>query len=88
MGEAWNEVSLKDARGSLDKEVYAVVEGLVKDKGWRLRAQGHKYAVYCPCIDGRANFITLPGTSRNPGNAAKRVKRSASRCPDRHELMK
>lgn len=89
MSEAWAEARLQNARGSLDKEVYEVVEDLVKTQGWRLREQGHKYAIYCPCTDDeRANFITLPGTSRNPGNAAKRVKRSASRCPDRHELMK
>lgn len=87
MGEPWDEVPLKSARPSLDKEVYDVVEDLVKNRGWRLREQGHKYAVYCPCTEGRANFITLPGTSKNPGNAAKRIKRSASRCPDRHELM-
>lgn len=88
MDEPWDEASLKDARPSLDKEVYEVVVDLVKNQGWRLRKQGHKYAVYCPCTDMRANFITLPGTSKNPGNAARRVKRSASRCPDRHELMK
>jgi hypothetical protein len=88
MGEAWDEVGLKDARPSLDKEIYDVVAELVKNHGWRLREQGHKYAIYCPCTEDRANFITLPGTSKNPGNAARRVKRSASRCPDRHELMK
>ncbi|MGU3586393.1 hypothetical protein ACLBYD_24890 [Rhodococcus sp. C26F] len=88
MGEGWAEASLPDARDSLNKEVYAVVEDLVKKQGWRLRKQGHAYALYCPCEDERANFITVPGTSKNPGNAAKRLKRSASRCPDRHELMK
>lgn len=88
MAESWEEASLKDARRSLDQEVYEVVADLVKNKGWRLREQGHKYALYCPCKDGRANFITLPGTSKNPGNAAKRVKRSASRCPDQHDLIK
>lgn len=89
LGEPWEQASLKDVRKTLDKEVYDVVEHLVKKGGWRLRKQGHAYGLYCPCTDDeRANFIALPGTSKNPGNAAKRVRRSAARCPDRHELMK
>lgn len=88
MGEAWPEARLKDLRGSVDPEVYKVVEHFVKKVGWRLRKQGHSYAIYCPCAGEMGDFVTVPGTSKNPGNAAKRVKRSALKCPDRHELIK
>ncbi len=42
MGEGWVEASLPDARDKLDKEVYAVVEKLVKKQGLdRSRSGGH-----------------------------------------------
>ncbi|OAH43496.1 hypothetical protein AYJ66_04360 [Dietzia cinnamea] len=88
MSDGWSSASLKDARRSLAKEIYDVVEVLVKDEGWRLRVQGHKYALYCPCTHDRANFITIPGTPKNAKDAARRIKRSAAKCPDRHALMK
>lgn len=87
MDGGWNQDSLADARRSLAKEVYVVVELLVKEHGWRLRKQGHKYGLYCPCTEGRANFIPIPGTPKNPVHAARRIKRLAAHCPDRHELM-
>lgn len=53
------------------------------------REQGHKYAVYCPCTAGRANFRNAPRDIQEPWKRRQAgKKRSASRCPDRHELMK
>jgi hypothetical protein len=84
----WDETVLRDARSQLDKEVFDVVEKLVKEKSFKLRKQGHKFGLYCPWIPPpheRAHFISIPGTARNPGNAAKRVSRAAKRCPEQHE---
>lgn len=86
MGKSGDEIGLPEARRGLVKEIYAVVEDLVRNKGWRLKQQGHKYAIYCPCgADGA--FITLPGTPRKAGATAKMIRRKSSHCPDRHELM-
>lgn len=86
MGKSGDEIGLVEARRGLVKEIYVVVEELVRDDGWRLRQQGHKYALYCPCGSEGA-FLTLPGTARNAGAAAKIVRRKSKHCPDRHELM-
>lgn len=88
VGGGW-ESSLGEARNQLDKEVFDVVEKLVKEKGFKLRKQGHKFGLYCPWIPppgDRAHFISIPGTAKNPGNAAKRVQAAAKRCPGQHDF--
>lgn len=88
MGGDWDEPLLRAARSQLDKEVFAVVEDLVRHRGFRLRKHGHKFGLYCPWIpppDDRAHFISIPGTAKNPGNAGKRILRAAQRCPGQHE---
>lgn len=82
MASDWVEVSLETARRGLKKEIYDVVEEWT-GKGWRLREQGHKYALYCPC--GRT-WVRVDGTPRNPGSAARAIARSCSRCPQHPEL--
>lgn len=80
----------RDHRGEVDDEVYdAVLEAV--EAGWMLAKQGHKWRLYCPCgtrdgADGAA--CSVPGTSRNPGNAARRLRRNLERCPDSHPLIR
>lgn len=79
----------KECRRELDKEVFEVVVELYR-RGWKVRRQGHKFRLYCPCENrehgGRS--IAVPGTSAKPVTQARRLRRNAEHCPDRHELMK
>lgn len=84
-GPPWKDVDPSTIRnGSVPKDVLAVVKDLCA-KGWRLREQGHKYALYCPCGPGGA-WIRVDGTTNGP-RAARRIREKAKRCPDLHELM-
>lgn len=71
-----------DARQELKAEVYSVVKDLMANE-WRLRRQGHKFKLYCPC---GAVKLTVNGTPQNAANHAKRLRRLAAHCPDRHDL--
>ncbi len=53
------------------------------DQGWTIRKQGHALRLYCPCgaSDGT---IVVPGSPRNAGNAARRIRQDVARCPERH----
>lgn len=53
----------------------------LEEAGWTIRRQAHKATLYCPC---GADTIPVPGTPKNFGNAARRIRREAARCPDRH----
>jgi hypothetical protein len=48
VGGDWDESLLRDTRTQLNKEVFAVVEKLIKEKGFKLRKQGHKFGLYWP----------------------------------------
>ena len=68
------------------REVPPVVYDVLKDlesKGWRIRRQGHKFKLYCPCKEGT---VSVNGTPKNPDNHAQRVRRLVEHCPDRHDL--
>ncbi|MFE6923819.1 hypothetical protein ACFVAV_22530 [Nocardia sp. NPDC057663] len=85
--DGWEEIAPHQIRKEIDKPIYVVVTELVEQRGFRIRRQGHKIALYCPCgPDGR--FITIGGTVRDADAAAKRIKRAAKRCPDQHDLMR
>lgn len=58
-------------------EVRNVLRALVAD-GWTLRGEGHWGRLHCPC---GCSAIQVPGTPRNPGQAARRILREARRCP-------
>lgn len=74
-------------RSQLPKELAEVILPLL-DEGWALVPGGHKFKLLCPCTPGpEAGVITVNGTPKNPSTAAQQVKRKASRCPERHELM-
>ena len=73
-------VPATDLRREVVSEIFLVLVEL-EGRGWRLRRSGHKATLYCPCGQ---DTIVVPGTPRNPGNAARRITREASRCPDRH----
>jgi len=73
-------VSAADLRREVDREVFDVLVHLER-RGWRLRRSGHKATLYCPCGQ---DTIAVPGTAKNPGNAARRIAREAGRCPDGH----
>lgn len=63
----------------------AIYEALLdaQEQGWRLRRQGHKFRLYCPCGKGT---IRVDGTPRSPEWVARRVRRDLAHCPDRHSL--
>lgn len=67
-----------------DREVSNAIELLVA-AGWRIREQGHRYYLLCPCGDPRGR-IRVDGSPRNPGNHARRILSEARHCPSRHEL--
>lgn len=73
-----------DVRRELPPEVYAVLADLMS-RGWRLRRQGHKFRVYCPCGDGAGHFA-INGSPRNPAAHARQLARQAARCPEQHDL--
>ena len=63
-----------------DPAVRSVLKDLV-DQGWTLRKEGHWGRLYCPCPGGGCTTIPVGGTPKNPGQAAKTIKRLAGRCP-------
>ena len=69
-------------RNEVDPLVYDVLKDL-ETEGWRVRRQGHKFYLYCPCGGGK---IRVDGTPKNPGNQARRIRKIAGHCPNRHEL--
>ncbi len=75
-------VQAADLRGELKPKVFDVVEELA-GKGWRIRRSGHKATLYCPCGDPDGK-VPVPGSPKNPDNAAKWIRRRAAHCPDRH----
>ncbi|MFF7457370.1 hypothetical protein [Kitasatospora sp. NPDC008115] len=70
------ELGLRDIQS---KEIRDAIAPLIAD-GWRIFKEGHKARLRCPC-DNRCTTLPIPGTPRDAGNAAKRIKREASRCP-------
>ncbi len=73
-------VTAAELRREVDAEVHTVLAAL-EEQGWRIRRSAHKATLYCPC--GR-DTIPVPGSAKNPGNAARRIATAAARCPDRH----
>lgn len=72
-------VGKKLKTSELKKEVREVVEALVA-RGWDARKEGHKARLYCPCDSG-CTTIPVPGSPANAGNAARRIRAAAGRCP-------
>ncbi len=66
MGEAWDEVSLKDARRSLDSEVYAVVEDLVKNKAGACGNRGTSTRSTALALTGERTSSRSPGRPGTP----------------------
>ncbi|KXP00709.1 hypothetical protein AXK61_14490 [Tsukamurella pseudospumae] len=78
---SWVEVKLTEARRQIHKDVYAVVEKYV-DEGWRIRAMGHKFVLYCPCSDGGDHArVRVFGTPKNPSTHARSIDRECRKCP-------
>lgn len=77
-------VKAASLRREVHDDVFEVLIELERRR-WRIRRQGHKFYVYCPCGAGGSS-IRVDGTPRNPVRHAHRVLREASHCPDRHEL--
>lgn len=69
-----------DASSIQSKDVRKVVEELLKEGGWTLRKEGHGARLHCPC-ESACTTIPVPGTPRNEGNLARRIARTARRCP-------
>lgn len=74
-------VSASELRGEVDKEVFKVLSDLEADKKVTLKRGGHKAVMLCATEDCPGH-TTVPGTAKNPGNAAKRLKRWAGQCPN------
>lgn len=75
-----------DVANEIDKDVLAAVRVLMAF-GWRLRRQGHKFYLYCPCGPGGAQ-LRVDGTPRNASQRAKILLRDSRRCPGQHELLR
>lgn len=73
-----------EVRRQLKAPVYEVVAKRMGD-GWRLRDEGHKFYLYCPCGDPRGRF-RVDGTPRDPDWHARRLDRDTEHCPDNHDL--
>lgn len=78
-------VDLPSVRREIDKDVYNVLSKLVA-ADWRLRRQGHKFLLYCPCGPG-GTWVRVDGTPANPKNHARRIASEAAKCPDGHERL-
>ena len=66
MAPQW--ITLADVgRREVDPIIYDLLADLTA-KGWRLRRQGHKFYVFCPCGDPGGK-IRIDGTPRNPTGA-------------------
>lgn len=59
-------------------EVRRVLSILVGDQQWVLRKSAHWGKLYCPC---GCTTIPVSGTPRNASWHAKRIQRTAARCP-------
>ena len=88
MAAGWEELRPCDIRQEVHKAIYPVIVELVERRGFRIRRQGHKIALYCPCTGEDGGFITVGGTVRDGDIAAARLRRAARRCPDQHQLMR
>lgn len=75
-------VSAHDVRREISPVVHEVLKEL-ENKAWRIRRQGHKFYLYCPCGTGR---IRVDGTPQNADTQARRIDRLAQHCPNRHDL--
>ena len=83
MPTEWIELS-DVGRREVDPVIYQLLADLTGD-GWRLRRQGHKFYVYCPCGDPRGR-IRVDGTPQNPHRQARRIRGQAAHCPNDHGL--
>lgn len=79
-------VVVADVRREIDKDIFRVLEDLEK-QGWKLKRQGHKFYIYCPCGEDGSS-IRVDGTPKNPSWKARMLRKDATRCPDRHELLR
>ena len=83
MATEW--IALSDVgRREVDPVIYDLLSELTRD-GWRLRRQGPKFYVFCPCGDPGGR-IRIDGTPRNSTLLARRARREAAHCPSRHDL--
>lgn len=83
----WVSIAVADVRREVHKDIYAVLEEL-EARGWRLRRQGHKVAMYCPCGGDVGTWLRIDGTPKNPTFKARRYRRAADHCPDAHDLIR
>lgn len=61
------------------------VKALIKS-GWSVVRSGKHYRAWCPCEDPQS--VRLSCTPQNDSTHARRVRDTASKCPDRHEYMR
>lgn len=71
-------VDPKDVSSEIHKDVLAVVRVLTSS-GWRLRRQGHKFYMYCPCGSDGAQ-LRVDGSPKSSTQRAKILARDARRC--------
>lgn len=81
---SWPEVPLKEVRTAFKGryEVYNAIEFWVREKEWRVRGQGHKYALYPPHPGVRLDpptFVRVDGTPNSDATwQAKQVHRNCN----------
>lgn len=78
-------VAASDIRRETKPPVYEVLLD-AEELGWRIRRQGHKFRIYCPCGGETGTTIRVDGTPRNADSHSERVRREMRHCPDRHDL--
>lgn len=79
-----DDIDHKDVRREIPDQVYAVIDRLCTQLGWRLRRQGHKFRLLGPCRQPTCQ-LSVSGTPRDADNEAKRLGRKAREC-ERHHL--
>ena len=78
-------VTLRQVRREIDDDVLKALEPL-EEAGWRLRRQGHKFGLYCPCGPG-GTWVRVDGSPKNPRTALRRIRQQVALCPDQHDLI-
>ncbi len=68
-----------DPSSHTKKDLRDILKDLVA-AGWKITSGGHWGTLHCPCED-TCLTIPVPGTPKNPSNAARRISQAAKRCP-------
>lgn len=82
-----NVLSVRDAR-SVWKAYPGTRAAVIKliEAGWDVVKETKHYRAYCPCVADGLDF-QIAGTPRNDSTWQSRIRDTATKCPDRHDLV-